>query len=136
MGSRGLWAARENPGSLCLISVSSVLAVCHCQMSLFQCHELLSEGPEVHELSHRRTSIHKSRQPHGLQPRAEPRGPPSAAIRSSRCVKKDEPAKTGRTDLKPQHGSVGEELVSRPSHTLPIVAGLVPTCPPALTARR
>lgn len=94
MGSRGLWAARENPVSLCLISVSSVLAVCHCQMSLFQCHELLSEGPEVHELSYRRTSVHQSRQPHSLQPRAQPRGPrrpPSAPAAALKKINRPKP---------------------------------------------
>lgn len=119
MRSRGLWAAGENPGSLCLISVSSVLAVCHCQMSLCQCHELTTQQRTRSTLavSHR-----------NLEARLEPRGP-SAGTDSSRCVKKrSRPKADGQIQTAARLGGTGRR---QPSGILPVLACVGSTCPPA-----
>lgn len=119
MGSRGLWARRENPGSLCLISVSSASAACRCQMSLFQCHE---PAPQPRA---RGASCHTHAP--ALQPSAEQSGR-RAAVYSSRWVKTMKP---GRGDSNRSAGQTDRRSL-QPSDaisTAPAVACVASTCP-------
>lgn len=115
MGSRGLWARRDNPGSLCLISVSSASAVCRCQMSLFQCHEPAAQ-PKA-----RGASCHTGAA--ALRPRGR-----RAAVYSSRSGKKMKPD-GGDSNLSAAPTDRRSPQPSDTTPTPPAPACVASTCP-------